>query len=101
MQNSPIAVDIETYGDHKSHALISRKGGIRLITAATRGQQPLSFDIRRVGGGWAKTLLENRTVIGHNLRFECEWLLGHLGVHLEPVFCTWSASKSCRMAIQV
>ena len=91
--DSPMAVDIETYGDRKPDALNARKGDIRLITAVTRGQQPHLFDVRAVAGNWAKPLLENRTAIGHNLAFDAEWLLEHLCVRLSPVFDTWSAAR--------
>jgi DNA polymerase-1 len=91
----PIAIDIETHGDHSSHALQSRKGRIRILSAATRTQSPTVFDLhsRGVGTTWIKGFLENRTVISHNAKFEAEWLLHHMGVQMPDVFCTFSAAK--------
>jgi DNA polymerase-1 len=93
--DSPIAIDIETYGDHRSHALKSRKGRIRILSAATRTQHPTVIDLqgRGVGTDWIKEFLEKRTIVGHSLSFEGEWLRQHMGVQLTPLFCTYSGAK--------
>jgi DNA polymerase I len=89
-----IALDIETYGDHPSHALDSALGDIRILSLALKGGAPVVFDLKAIGYNqpWNGVLAE-RQVIGHNLRFDAEWLVVKLGIRLSKMFCTYSAAK--------
>jgi hypothetical protein len=90
----PVALDIETYGDHPSHALDVRRGEIRLVSLAARGKPMVVFDLRELGPQpWANVLNSGRLVIGHNIRFDAEWIREKLDVSLPKLFCTWSAAK--------
>jgi DNA polymerase-1 len=90
-----VALDIETYGRRKGHALDPFQGDIRLLTLAIPGREPWLLDLRALGYdlGPLKLALQGLEVIGHNLRFDALWLAVKCGLRLANVFCTLTASK--------
>ena len=93
--DGPIALDIETYGNHPLDGLDPWRGDIRLLSIMVGSFPPVIFDVRAIGydfPGWTK-LLSGREWVGHNLRFDAGFIAAKLGLYPERVFCTYSASK--------
>lgn len=55
------------------------------------------FDLRTIPKLKIKKLLQyiagNKTIVGHNLKFDCKFLLYHYNVIFKKVYCTYLASK--------
>jgi DNA polymerase-1 len=93
--DAPLALDIETYGDHISEALQPNRGEIRLISVALENVNPVLFDVRTLGKecpDWEK-LFSNRELISHSAQFELRWLAAKLGVYPTKIFCTFAAAR--------
>ncbi len=92
---SSIALDIETYGPGKGDALDPWRGDIRLLQLAGEKTCVFLLDLRAIGYdlGSVATLLADKLVVGHNLRFDARWLALKCGLRLPRLFCTLTAAR--------
>jgi DNA polymerase-1 len=91
----PVALDLETYGQHAGDALDPFRGDIRLLTLAIPGHHQWLVDLRAIGYnlGALKEALENVEIVGHNLKFDMLWMKIKCGLTLNRVFCAMTASR--------
>ena len=92
---SRIALDIETYGDHKGDGLDPWKGDIRLLTLSRHGGTIWTIDLRAIGYdlGPLKPILEDSGIIAHNAKFDLLWLRVKCGLFASKVHCTLTAAR--------
>ena len=100
-----LALDLETYGQIKvtkrrtakntssPDALDPWKGDIRLVSLAD-GENVQIFDLYQGPlPDEIRATIERSTLIIHNAHFDCLFLKNRLGLVLEKVFCTMTASR--------
>lgn len=89
-----VALDIETEGAASGDALDPWSGRIRLVTLATACGALRMIDLSRepFPSGMAE-LLEQKTIIAHNARFDLLWVAKHLGIRCRSIFCTLTAAR--------
>ncbi len=93
--DSTIALDLETYGNEEGDGLNPRRGDIRLLTLALPEQTPLICDLMKVGYelGELGRLLEQRTLLIHNAKFDLGWLRAKCQLNPRNVICTQTLSR--------
>ena len=89
LARSPVALDLKADGDSPFH------GRIRLLNLALPGQTPWLVDVQVVGHdlGLLGEALQQKEVIGHDLKRQALWLRVHCGLRLPKLFCTMTASR--------
>lgn len=90
-----VALDIETFGSTKAHALNPWRGEIRLLSLKVEGRDGWLIDLQLVGHdlGPMSKAIESAEVIAHNAKFDLLWLAVKCGIRPKRVFCTLTASR--------
>lgn len=90
-----ISLDIETFGPRKGDGLNPWKGEIRLLQLAGSTTSIFILDLQAIGYelGPLAELIADKTVVGHNLKFDALWLRAKCGLRLPRIFCTLTAAR--------
>lgn len=99
-----IALDIETYGPRPAGGLDPFRGEIRLIALAGRQGPVHLLDLQTIGYdalAGLRPLLEEKTIIAHNAKFDLLWLRVKAGINSRKVICTLTASRLHTAGIRV
>ena len=92
LAESPVALSIKTTG---SSAHDPSHGQLRLLCQAVPGREPWLIDLKTVGRdlGVLSEVLQQKEVIGHDIKRQALWLRAHYGLRLPRLFCTMTASQ--------
>ncbi|HMO51214.1 MAG TPA: DNA polymerase [Kiritimatiellia bacterium] len=92
--NTPIALDLETYGP-KGYETDPWRGNIRLLTLSLPGGPPWLIDLQAIGYalGPLGPVMSSGVVVGHNLKFDALWLKLKCGLAMPNLWDTMTASR--------
>lgn len=95
VDDSPIAMDLETCGETKEDGLNPWTGEIRLVALKVSKNQPCLIDLKSRSQDLSafRQQFEKREVIGHNLRFDGLWLAIKFAILLRIPFDTYAAAR--------
>lgn len=90
-----VALDLETYGRERGDALDPFRGDIRLLSLAIPAHEPWLLDLKAIGYdlGPLARVLEEKEILGHNVKFDLLRLRRKCSLAPRRIFCTLTASR--------